>query len=51
MPHWLAATIEEITVSISHIADNAGDVEQLMQTTGQLSHQSGETMQRVRAAR
>ncbi|MEW9899832.1 methyl-accepting chemotaxis protein [Chitinivorax sp. PXF-14] len=42
-----AATIEEITVSISHIADNAGDVEQLMQTTGQLSHQSGETMQRV----
>ncbi|MBB5017936.1 methyl-accepting chemotaxis protein [Chitinivorax tropicus] len=42
-----AATIEEITISISHIADNATSVEELVRTTGQLSKQSGDTMQRV----
>jgi len=35
-----AAAIEEITVAVSHIADNAGDVDQLMRDTGDLSHAS-----------
>ena len=32
-----AATIEEITVAVSHIADNAGDADRLMHETGDLS--------------
>ncbi|WP_168734260.1 methyl-accepting chemotaxis protein [Pseudothauera nasutitermitis] len=32
-----AATIEQITVAVSHIADNAGDADRLMRETGELS--------------
>ncbi len=42
-----AATIEEITVAVSHIADNAGDADRLMHETGDLSAKG---VQQVREA-
>ncbi|MDW5416068.1 methyl-accepting chemotaxis protein [Iodobacter sp. CM08] len=42
-----AATIEEITVSISHIADNSRDANQLVTSTGALSGQSAATVKEV----
>ncbi|WP_157313889.1 methyl-accepting chemotaxis protein [Chitinibacter sp. GC72] len=42
-----AATIEEITVSISHIADNAGEANHLVNNTGALSADSAKTMNEV----
>ncbi len=42
-----AATIEEITVSISHIADNSRDANQLVTSTGALSGQSASTVKEV----
>lgn len=42
-----AATIEEITVSISHIADNAGEANYLVNNTGALSADSAKTMGEV----
>ncbi|WP_273431962.1 methyl-accepting chemotaxis protein [Chitinibacter tainanensis] len=42
-----AATIEEITVSINHIADNSQDAERLIEHTGDVSRQA---TQRVRQA-
>ncbi|WP_188689339.1 methyl-accepting chemotaxis protein [Silvimonas amylolytica] len=42
-----AATIEEITVSISHIADNATDADELVKNTGKLSGDSAATVQQV----
>ncbi|QLG88079.1 methyl-accepting chemotaxis protein [Chitinibacter bivalviorum] len=42
-----AATIEEITVSISHIADNAGEANHLVNNTGALSADSARTMGEV----
>ncbi|WP_373974863.1 methyl-accepting chemotaxis protein [Chitinibacter sp. SCUT-21] len=42
-----AATIEEITVSISHIADNAGEANDLVNNTGALSADSAKTMNEV----
>ncbi|MDR3430006.1 methyl-accepting chemotaxis protein [Silvimonas sp.] len=44
-----AATIEEITVSISHIADNATDADQLVKSTGALSGESASTVHEVAA--
>ena len=44
-----AATIEEITVSISHIADNAGEANDLVNNTGALSADSAKTMNEVAA--
>ena len=35
-----AAAIEEITVAISHIAENAHEVDRMMRETGELSHHS-----------
>ncbi|MBM5572577.1 MULTISPECIES: methyl-accepting chemotaxis protein [Deefgea] len=42
-----AATIEEITVSISHIADNSNDANQLVTSTGALSGESASTVREV----
>ncbi|XZG69093.1 methyl-accepting chemotaxis protein [Chitinibacteraceae bacterium HSL-7] len=42
-----AATIEEITVSISHIADNANDASGLVEQTGALSAESASTVHSV----
>jgi len=42
-----AATIEQITVAVSHIADNAGDADRLMHETGELSAKG---VQQVREA-
>ncbi|WP_269532071.1 methyl-accepting chemotaxis protein [Chitinimonas sp. BJYL2] len=42
-----AATIEELTVSISHIADYAGDASKLVNTTGQLSAEGAASIERV----
>ena len=42
-----AATIEQITVSISHIADNANEADNLVKDTNQLSGESAETVAEV----
>ncbi|WP_148715236.1 methyl-accepting chemotaxis protein [Chitinolyticbacter meiyuanensis] len=42
-----AATIEQITVSISHIAENANDASGLVNETGALSGQSASTVREV----
>ncbi|MBE9610738.1 extracellular solute-binding protein [Chitinilyticum piscinae] len=42
-----AAAVEEITVSITHIADNANDVDGVVAETQQLSGVSAEAVQRV----
>ncbi len=42
-----AATIEEITVSISHIADSARDADELVTHTGALSGESAATVREV----
>ena len=42
-----AAAIEEITVSISHIADNSNDADGLVKNTGQLSLQSADMVRGV----
>ncbi len=42
-----AATIEEITVSISHIAENSDDANQLVTSTGALSGESASTVREV----
>ncbi|AOX99546.1 methyl-accepting chemotaxis protein [Jeongeupia sp. USM3] len=42
-----AATIEEITVSISHIADNAREADSLVNATGALSGESAATVKAV----
>ncbi|SMC16700.1 Methyl-accepting chemotaxis protein [Andreprevotia lacus DSM 23236] len=42
-----AATVEEITVSITHIADNARDVDNAVSETRQLSTSSAEAVSRV----
>ncbi len=42
-----AAAVEEITVSITHIADNASDVDGNVKETTQLSRQSAEAVLRV----
>ncbi|MBE9608317.1 extracellular solute-binding protein [Chitinilyticum piscinae] len=42
-----AATIEEITVSITHIASNAGDMDAVVEETEQLSESSAGTVGRV----
>ncbi|WP_034640002.1 methyl-accepting chemotaxis protein [Chitinilyticum aquatile] len=42
-----AATIEEITVSISHIADNSREADQLVNNTGALSKESTQTVREV----
>jgi methyl-accepting chemotaxis protein len=42
-----AATIEQITVSISHIADNANEADNLVKDTDQLSGESAETVAEV----
>ncbi|KPC50274.1 methyl-accepting chemotaxis protein [Amantichitinum ursilacus] len=42
-----AATIEEITVSISHIAENARDADELVTNTGALSGESAATVREV----
>ncbi|MBM3114795.1 methyl-accepting chemotaxis protein [Jeongeupia naejangsanensis] len=42
-----AATIEEITVSISHIADNAREADRLVNATGALSGESASTVKAV----
>ena len=42
-----AATIEEITVSISHIADNSRDANRLITSTGALSGESAATVKEV----
>ncbi|HSC81884.1 MAG TPA: extracellular solute-binding protein [Chitinolyticbacter sp.] len=42
-----AATVEEITVSITHIADNARDVDNVVSETQQLSETSAEAVLRV----
>ncbi|HSC80412.1 MAG TPA: methyl-accepting chemotaxis protein, partial [Chitinolyticbacter sp.] len=42
-----AATIEQITVSISHIAENANDASTLVNATGALSGQSASTVREV----
>lgn len=42
-----AATIEQITVSIAHIADNATDADKLVSHTGEISLKSADTIGRV----
>jgi methyl-accepting chemotaxis protein len=42
-----AAAIEEITVSISHIADHSSDADSLVKNTGALSTESSETVKEV----
>ncbi|CUA81797.1 MULTISPECIES: methyl-accepting chemotaxis protein [Gulbenkiania] len=42
-----AATLEEITVSISHIADNSREADQLVQDTGRELESSASNMQRL----
>ena len=42
-----AAAIEEITVSISHIADHTGDADNLVKSTGALSTESSSTVREV----
>jgi len=42
-----AAAIEEITVSISHIADNSHEADRLVKNTGQLSLESADTVRSV----
>ncbi|MBE9610676.1 methyl-accepting chemotaxis protein [Chitinilyticum piscinae] len=42
-----AATIEEITVSISHIADNSREANELVNSTGALSSESTRTVREV----
>ncbi len=42
-----AATIEEITVSVAHIADNAGEADSLVKDTSQLSVESAQTVAEV----
>ena len=42
-----AATIEQITVSISHIADNANEADNLVKDTDQLSGESADTVAEV----
>ncbi|WP_051304598.1 methyl-accepting chemotaxis protein [Chitinilyticum litopenaei] len=42
-----AATIEEITVSISHIADNSREADTLVNNTGSLSRESTQTVREV----
>jgi methyl-accepting chemotaxis protein len=41
-----AATIEEITVSINHIADNAGETEVLVASTRENSEDSYQAMEK-----
>jgi methyl-accepting chemotaxis protein len=42
-----AATIEEITVSITHIAQNTRDADHVVQDTGQLSDRSAQSVEQV----
>ena len=42
-----AATIEQLTVSITHIADYAGDANQMVEGTGQLSAEGARSIERV----
>ncbi|QNM96956.1 methyl-accepting chemotaxis protein [Chitinimonas koreensis] len=44
-----AATIEEITVSINHIADSTTDADALVRRTGQMSEDSARTVEEVAA--
>jgi methyl-accepting chemotaxis protein len=44
-----AASIEQITVAVSHIADNASDADQLMRGTGELSAASAREVDAVAA--
>ncbi|GGY18203.1 methyl-accepting chemotaxis protein [Paludibacterium paludis] len=40
----MAASVEELTVSINHIADHAADARELSQTSGRLSQEGGEVI-------